>query len=250
MVKFATFETVVDMIYKQLGKPKDSYNGLQQTGVSFLGGYIAGIGAAVASHPADVMVSKLNSDRKPGEGAGAALSRIYSNIGFKGLFNGVGIRIIMIGTLTGAQWLIYDTFKVFLGVSLPKLAVPYCIDYPNSFRQPAAIEEEEVLERDMHQSGTEMEVSLLFFLGLAPALWELSINRWSSLGHGPSVFPAFWHMEQIEIVLVSIVLARFATRQIPVAVTRRIRLRRCVVAVCSIFRRLLILSIKFIQLLA
>jgi len=62
------------------------------------------------------MVSKLNSDRKPGEGAGAALGRIYSNIGFRGLFNGVGIRIIMIGTLTGAQWLIYDTFKVFLGL--------------------------------------------------------------------------------------------------------------------------------------
>lgn len=116
MVKFATFEKVVELIYKQLGKPKDSYNGFQQTGVSFLGGYIAGIGAAVASHPADVMVSKLNSDRKPGEGAGAALGRIYSNIGFRGLFNGVGIRIIMIGTLTGAQWLIYDTFKVFLGL--------------------------------------------------------------------------------------------------------------------------------------
>jgi solute carrier family 25 phosphate transporter 3 len=47
MVKFATFEKVVELIYKQLGKPKDSYNGVQQTGISFLGGYIAGIGAAV-----------------------------------------------------------------------------------------------------------------------------------------------------------------------------------------------------------
>ena len=64
MVKFATFETTVAQIYKQLGKPKESYNALQQTGVSFLGGYIAGIGCAVVSHPADVMVSKLNADRK------------------------------------------------------------------------------------------------------------------------------------------------------------------------------------------
>jgi solute carrier family 25 phosphate transporter 3 len=117
MVKFASFEWAVSMIYKTLGKPKESYSAVQQTGVSFLGGYIAGIGSAIASHPADVMVSKLNSDRKPGEGAGAAMSRIYGNIGFKGLFNGLGVRIIMIGTLTGAQWLIYDTFKVFLGVS-------------------------------------------------------------------------------------------------------------------------------------
>ena len=64
MVKFATFETTVAQIYKVLGKPKESFNVLQQTGVSFLGGYIAGIGCAVVSHPADVMVSKLNADRK------------------------------------------------------------------------------------------------------------------------------------------------------------------------------------------
>jgi hypothetical protein len=52
MVKFATFEEAVSQIYKTLGKPKEAYNGLQQTGVSFLGGYIAGVGCAVVSHPA------------------------------------------------------------------------------------------------------------------------------------------------------------------------------------------------------
>ena len=117
MVKFATFESAVAQIYKQLGKPKEAYNTLQQTGVSFLGGYIAGIGCAVISHPADVMVSKLNADRKAGEGAGAAISRIYGNIGFRGLWNGLPVRIGMIGTLTAFQWLIYDSFKVYLGVS-------------------------------------------------------------------------------------------------------------------------------------
>lgn len=64
MVKFATFEKTVEYIYKTLGKPKESYSSLQQTGVSFLGGYIAGIGCALISHPADVMVSKLNADRQ------------------------------------------------------------------------------------------------------------------------------------------------------------------------------------------
>lgn len=118
MVKFATFESAVAQIYSTLGKPKEAYNTLQQTGVSFLGGYIAGIGCAVISHPADVMVSKLNADRKAGEGAGQAISRIYTNIGFKGLWNGLPVRIAMIGTLTAFQWLIYDSFKVYLGVSL------------------------------------------------------------------------------------------------------------------------------------
>lgn len=129
MVKFATFETTVDYIYATLGKPKESYNALQQTGVSFLGGYIAGVGCAVISHPADVMVSKLNADRQrelsrksymvcgltnhaAGESGVNAMSRIYGNIGFRGLWNGLPVRIVMIGTLTAFQWLIYDSFKV------------------------------------------------------------------------------------------------------------------------------------------
>ena len=55
MVKFATFEETVTQIYKFMGKPKESYNALQQTGVSFLGGYIAGVGCAVVSHPAGTL---------------------------------------------------------------------------------------------------------------------------------------------------------------------------------------------------
>ena len=37
-----------------------------------------------------------------------------------GLWNGLGVRIGMIGTLTAFQWLIYDTFKVYLGVSFAR----------------------------------------------------------------------------------------------------------------------------------
>jgi solute carrier family 25 phosphate transporter 3 len=122
MVKFATFESAVDAIYRAMGdRPKSDYGALTQTGVSFLGGYIAGIGCAVISHPADVMVSKLNADRKAGEGAVHAVTRIYGNIGFKGLWNGLPVRILMIGTLTAFQWLIYDSFKVSIGVSLAGL---------------------------------------------------------------------------------------------------------------------------------
>jgi solute carrier family 25 phosphate transporter 3 len=63
------------------------------------------------------MVSKLNSERKAGESAMHAISRIYGRIGFMGLWNGLTVRIVMIGTLTAFQWLIYDAFKVYLGVS-------------------------------------------------------------------------------------------------------------------------------------
>lgn len=117
MVKFTTYEKIVEAIYtKCLSKPKDEYTKLQQTGVSFVGGYIAGIFCATASHPADVMVSKINNDTKAGESVGQAVKRIYAQIGFKGLWNGLPVRIVMIGTLTGLQWLIYDSFKVSFGL--------------------------------------------------------------------------------------------------------------------------------------
>ena len=64
MTKFATFEETVNQIYRSLGTEKNRCSGLQQTGISFAGGYIAGIFCALVSHPADVMVSKLNADRK------------------------------------------------------------------------------------------------------------------------------------------------------------------------------------------
>jgi solute carrier family 25 phosphate transporter 3 len=102
MVKFATFETTVERIYAYGGRPKDSYTGAQQVGISFLGGYIAGVGCAIVSHPADVMVSKLNADRRPGEGAGSAIARIYSKIGFGGLWNGLATRILVSGSSDAA----------------------------------------------------------------------------------------------------------------------------------------------------
>lgn len=116
MMKFASFETIVEAIYARLSLPKEQYSKVTQTAVSFGGGYLAGILCAIVSHPADVMVSKLNADRQKGEGLGSALGRIYKQIGFKGCWNGLGVRIVMIGTLTGLQWLIYDSFKVAVGL--------------------------------------------------------------------------------------------------------------------------------------
>ncbi|KAK4216057.1 mitochondrial carrier domain-containing protein [Rhypophila decipiens] len=116
MMKFASFETIVEMIYARLPGTKADYSKAQQTGVSFAGGYLAGILCAIVSHPADVMVSKLNANRQPGEAFGAVTSRVYGDIGFRGLWNGLPVRIVMIGTLTGLQWMIYDYMKIFFGL--------------------------------------------------------------------------------------------------------------------------------------
>lgn len=97
-------------MYARMPGNKDDYSKVTQTGVSFAAGYLAGILCAIVSHPADVMVSKLNAYRKPGEAFGTVTSRIYKDIGFGGLWNGLPVRIVMIGTLTGLQWMIYVSF--------------------------------------------------------------------------------------------------------------------------------------------
>ena len=124
VLQFASFETAVEIIYSYLPGQKSDYGKGAQTAVSFTGGYIAGILCAIVSHPADVMVSKLNANRQPGESFGAATGRIYKDIGFGGLWNGLPVRIVMIGTLTGLQWMIYDYFKIFMGFPTTGGAAP------------------------------------------------------------------------------------------------------------------------------
>jgi solute carrier family 25 phosphate transporter 3 len=62
MMKFACFETIVEMVYKHaVPKPKDECSKPLQLAVSFAGGYIAGVLCAAVSHPADNLVSFLNN---------------------------------------------------------------------------------------------------------------------------------------------------------------------------------------------
>lgn len=114
MMKFAAFERTVEALYKYVvPKPRDQCNKGEQLLVTFAAGYIAGVFCAIVSHPADTIVSKLNSQK------GATVGSIYKQVGFGGLWGGLGPRIVMIGTLTALQWFIYDSVKVALGIPRP-----------------------------------------------------------------------------------------------------------------------------------
>jgi solute carrier family 25 phosphate transporter 3 len=116
MIKFACFERTVMFFYRNvLTKPKNEYSKATQLTVTFVSGYWAGIFCALVSHPADTMVSKLNNYKSEGSTL-ATVSKIYGEIGFKGLWTGLGTRILMVGTLTGLQWWIYDSFKTAVGL--------------------------------------------------------------------------------------------------------------------------------------
>ena len=62
MMKFAAFERTVEFLYKHVVPvPRDQLGKPSQLVVTFAAGYIAGVFCAVVSHPADSVVSKLNS---------------------------------------------------------------------------------------------------------------------------------------------------------------------------------------------
>ena len=96
-------------------KGKSNYSKGTQLGITFMSGYLAGTFSAIVSHLTDTMVIKIYSKNEPGQ----ILSKmwaVYSEIGFKGLCAGLVTKIIMIGTLTGLQWWIYDSFKTAVGL--------------------------------------------------------------------------------------------------------------------------------------
>merc|ERR1712113_1196757 len=114
MMKFACFEKTVEAIYKYVvPKPLDQCSKSEQLVVTFAAGYIAGVFCAVVSHPADTLVSYMNKVQ------GATLGSGVKDLGFAGLWGGLGPRIIMIGTLTALQWFIYDAVKVQLRLPRP-----------------------------------------------------------------------------------------------------------------------------------
>lgn len=132
MMKFACFEKTVEAIYKYVvPKPRDQCSKSEQLVVTFAAGYIAGVFCAIVSHPADSVVSVINKD--PSKGAG----QILKEMGPKGVWKGLGARIIMIGTLTALQWFIYDGVKVAL--RLPRPPPP---SMPESLKKKLGITEE------------------------------------------------------------------------------------------------------------
>ncbi|XP_031479116.1 mitochondrial phosphate carrier protein 3, mitochondrial-like [Nymphaea colorata] len=111
VVKFACFEKTLEGIYKYvLCTPKEECPKGVQLGVSFLAGYVSGVACALVSHPADNLVSLMNNC--DGDSVCLALQKMgLVSLCTKGLW----LRILMVGTMSGAQWGIYDAFKVMSG---------------------------------------------------------------------------------------------------------------------------------------
>ncbi|KAG0226803.1 mitochondrial phosphate carrier protein [Actinomortierella wolfii] len=115
MAKFVVYERVLEAILAKAG-PKEKLSSAAQTSINLGSGLIAGAVAAIVSQPADTLLSKINKT----SGSGSVTSRLVGlakELGPRGLFLGLGPRIVMVGTLTAFQFAIYADIKKALGAT-------------------------------------------------------------------------------------------------------------------------------------
>lgn len=114
MAKFFCFEGISEQFYTRVfTAPRETYSATTRLGITFASGYLAGVVCAVVSHPADTLVSLLSSPANRGR----SLAAVAADFGYVNLATrGLGTRILMLGTLTGFQWWIYDGVKTALGL--------------------------------------------------------------------------------------------------------------------------------------
>jgi solute carrier family 25 phosphate transporter 3 len=117
--KFVVQGSVADRLYASMEKTPEEVTPSLALGVSLLSGVIAGVAAAIISHPADTLLSKVNKKGAGGDGPMVSrLMNIAKEIGFVKLCTvGLVPRCVMIGTLTAGQFGIFDTVMNALGAS-------------------------------------------------------------------------------------------------------------------------------------
>ncbi|KEG14006.1 putative mitochondrial carrier protein [Trypanosoma grayi] len=118
VVKFMSFESIAQQLYKIfLSNPGSASPKSVQLLVSLLAGIMAGMLCALVSHPADTIVSKLNQRADTSHATSKnTLCYIVRELGWRGLWRGIVPRLMMVGALTAIQWVLYDSFKVFVGL--------------------------------------------------------------------------------------------------------------------------------------
>lgn len=117
MTKFVVYERVAEAIYENISTPKDQLSNGQVTAINLGSGLTAGICAAIVSQPADTLLSKINKQKGTEGSIVSRLSKLAGELGARGLFLGLGARIVMVGALTAGQFAIYGDIKRLLNAT-------------------------------------------------------------------------------------------------------------------------------------
>lgn len=117
MTKFVVYERVSEAILSSMSTPKDQLSAGTLTTVNLGSGLIAGAAAAIVSQPADTLLSKINKQKGAEGSIVTRLATLAKELGVRGLFLGLGPRIVMVGALTSGQFAIYGDLKRVLGAT-------------------------------------------------------------------------------------------------------------------------------------
>jgi len=117
MAKFAVQGASAEAICSAANIDEKTASSTTKMAVSLSSGVVAGVAAAIISHPADTLLSLVNKEGAGGEGPiMTRLMRIAKEVGFKKLcLTGLGARCVMIGTLTAGQFGIFDSVMGAIG---------------------------------------------------------------------------------------------------------------------------------------
>ncbi|KAN0063558.1 mitochondrial phosphate carrier protein [Thecaphora frezii] len=106
--QFVTNEWAHSVVDRNISKEKQaSFGKVGEVGINLGCGMVAGVAAAILSHPADTLLSKIN---RGGGGNGSAMSKLVTlakETGPIGIWAGLGTRILMTAVLVSGQFVIY-----------------------------------------------------------------------------------------------------------------------------------------------
>ncbi|KAI0114159.1 mitochondrial phosphate carrier protein [Nemania sp. FL0031] len=116
--QFSVHEAAVEVMYRSMGaERKARLTHLESTGVELTSGIVAGVAAAVLSHPADTLLSAMNKGSgDPSQGNTARMFTLAREFGPKRLLlSGLGPRVLMTCGLVAGQFVIYAQCKALTG---------------------------------------------------------------------------------------------------------------------------------------
>jgi len=121
--QFTVNEFCHELAFRSMSEEtKRSLSSTSKFGIALGSGVIAGFAAAILSHPADTLLSQINKGHGPTGSMPHRLAVLAKEAGFKGLFAGLGPRMIMTAGLVSGQFLMYGGIKNALGAP-PSLEV-------------------------------------------------------------------------------------------------------------------------------
>jgi len=122
VTQITVFSLLVEHVYGYLlpsrfGVCKEQLGTEKQLEITVVCGTIAGAASAVVSHPPDTLLSRINAyENTEKETALVRMKKIVKELGFRGIWAGIGTRVFMVGTLSASMFLIYDSVKVLVGL--------------------------------------------------------------------------------------------------------------------------------------